>query len=269
MGLDWEISQDDVRKTVDFIKQNESRVYARKRVKDNISFPPPDINREIIWECMFDCLLSTRQKSGPKSPIAVFQNQKPYPLAYDDCLKQTDVEEFIRTQISTNPSIQYKNKIAKFAAYNLKWLEKHNGWDQINEWLKPLIEQRKGNPEPHHQRVEREVSHKFDEYFKGIGPKQSRNFLQLLGLTRYEIPIDSRFVNWITANQFPLFFEGVPISSLDRNTINTRLSTLYWYDSILDKLQELSGKCGILPVVLDGCVFASFDEEWKEGEIPF
>jgi hypothetical protein len=26
---------------------------------------------------------------------------------------------------------------------------------------------------------------------------------------------------------------------------------------------------GILPVVLDGCVFASFDREWEEGEIPF
>jgi hypothetical protein len=125
------------------------------------------------------------------------------------------------------------------------------------------------NPDPSHQRNEREVAHNFDVYFKGIGPKQSRNYLQIMGLTRYEIPIDSRFVNWIIANQFPLFLDGTHIGSLERNTINTRLSTPYWYDSILDKLQDLSSKCNILPVVLDGCVFASFDEEWKEGEIPF
>jgi len=218
---------------------------------------------------MFDCLLSTRQKSGPNSPIAIFQNQKPYPLAYDICLQQADVENFIKTQIGTHPSIQYKNKIAEFAAYNLKWLEKYGGWNKLDEWLKPLVEQRNMDPEPHHQRNEREVAHKFDEYFKGIGPKQSRNYLQLMGLTRYEIPIDSRFVNWIIANKFPLCFDGIHISSLERNTINTRLSTPYWYDCILDKLQELCSKCDIFPVVLDGCVFASFDEEWKEGEIPF
>jgi len=269
MGLDWEISLSDVEKTKEFIKQNESKVYARKRVKDNITIPLPEINREIIWECMFDCLLSTRQKSGPGSPIAVFQNQKPYPLAYEKCLHQENVEEFIRTQIGTNPSIQYKNKIAKFATYNLTWFEKYGGWDKIDAWLKPLMEQRKMNPELLHQRKEREVAHKFCESFMGIGPKQSRNYLQIFGLTRYEIPIDSRFIRWILENQFPLYFDGTHISALERNVLNTRLSTPYWYDLIVDKLQELSSKCGILPVVLDGCVFASFDREWNEGEIPF
>jgi hypothetical protein len=143
VGLDWNISQDDVKKTREFIKQNESKVYARKRVKDNISFPPPEINREIIWECMFDCLLSTRQKSGPNSPIAIFQNQKPYPLSYEVCLQQNNIENFIRTQIGTNPSIQYKNKIAKFAAYNLTWLEKIWGLGKN----RPVAENLKGTAE--------------------------------------------------------------------------------------------------------------------------
>lgn len=269
MPLVWEISENDVKKTLNFIKQNKSKIYARKRVKDNIDFPPPEINREVIWECMFDCLLSTRQKSGPNSPIAIFQNQKPYPLKYEICAQQSNVEDFIRNQIGTNPSIQYKNKIANFAAHNLTWLGKDGGWEKLDRWLQPLKEQRKTKPQLSHKSFEREVANNFNLYFKGIGPKQSRNYLQLLGLTRYEIPIDSRFINWIIANQFPLYLDGVYIGSLDRNKINTRLSTLFWYDSILDKLQELSTKCSILPVELDGCVFASFDEEWKEGEIPF
>ncbi|MGA9086417.1 MAG: hypothetical protein WB284_06875 [Methanoregula sp.] len=270
MGLDWEISLSDVEKTKKFIKQNESKIYARKRVKDNITIPPPEINREIIWECMFDCLLSTRQRSGPGSPIAVFLNQKPYPLAYEKCLQHDeDIENFIQTQIGLHPSIQYRNKIAKYAAHNYTWLEKNGGWNRLDEWMKPLIEQRKMNPDPQHQSLEREVAHKFDEYFKGIGPKQSRNYLQILGLTRYEIPIDSRFIRWILENQFPLYFDGILIGELKKKTLETRLSTPYWYDCILDKLQELSSKCSIFPVVLDGCVFASFDREWTEGEIPF
>ncbi|MDO9324010.1 MAG: hypothetical protein Q7T80_03535 [Methanoregula sp.] len=218
---------------------------------------------------MFDCLLSTRQKSGPNSPIAIFQNQKPYPLTYEICVQQSDVEDFIRNQIGTNPSIQYKNKIANFATHNLKWLETDGGWEKLDRWLLPLKEQRKTKPHLSHKSFEREVANNFNFYFKGIGPKQSRNYLQLLGLTRYEIPIDSRFVNWIIANQFPLYLDGLHIGSLERNIINTRLSTPFWYDSILDKLQELSSKCNILPVELDGCVFASFDKEWEVGKIPF
>src|SRR3712207_8726784 len=35
-----------------------------------------------------------------------------------------------------------------------------------------------------------------DDSLKGFGPKQSRNLLQGLGLTRYEIPIDIRITRW-------------------------------------------------------------------------
>lgn len=42
-----------------------------------------------------------------------------------------------------------------------------------------------------------------DDTFAGIGPKQSRNLLQSLGLSRYEIPIDSRITKWLNAFGFP------------------------------------------------------------------
>jgi hypothetical protein len=32
---------------------------------------------------------------------------------------------------------------------------------------------------------------------KGVGPTQARNLLQSLGLTWYEIPLDSRVVRWL------------------------------------------------------------------------
>ena len=40
--------------------------------------------------------------------------------------------------------------------------------------------------------TEAEVADYINDTFRGFGPKQSRNILQELGLTRYEIPIDNR-----------------------------------------------------------------------------
>jgi hypothetical protein len=268
MGPDWEISDTDIDTTLSFVHEMMGKNYVKKRIRDNIAFPPPEISQLLIWEGMFDCLLSTRQKSGPGSAIAMFLNQNPFPLPYGTCVGQDDPESFIRDTIGSHRSIQYKNKIAQFAAHNLRWLET-GGWVKIDQWLLPLQLQRKANPQPNHKISERQASHDFDEAFLGIGPKQARNYLQLLGLTRYEIPIDSRFIKWIVANEFPLLFDGKPVQSLDRKIINQRLSVPYWYDGILDRLQELCNRCDILPVVLDGCVFASFDGEWEEGKIPF
>jgi len=268
MGPDWTISNNDVEKTLSFVHEMMVKSYVGKRIKNNISFPPPEISRSLIWEGMFDCLLSTRQKSGPDSPIAIFLNEDPFPLAYETCVRQENLEVFIKDIIGSHPSIQYKNNIARFATHNLLWLEK-GGWNTVDQWLRPLQEQRKTDPKPDHKTSERGVSHNFDEVFLGIGPKQSRNYLQLLGLTRYEVPVDSRFINWIIANEFPLLFDGKPIQALERKIINQRLSVPYWYDRILDKLQELCDKCQILPVILDACVFASFDPDWESEKIPF
>ena len=76
--------------------------------------------------------------------------------------------------------------------------------------------------------------------FQGLGPKQSRNVLQMLGLTRYEIPIDTRIVK-----RFESF--GLPIG--------LKLSTERDYCRVLDDIQELCEACGILPCVLDAAIF--------------
>lgn len=81
----------------------------------------------------------------------------------------------------------------------------------------------------------------------GFGPKQSRNLLQWLGLTRHEIPIDSRVMSWLNDNGFPL-----PMSS--------RL-LLYndYYEFVENGIHELCRLCNVFPCVFDAAVFASFD----------
>ena len=87
---------------------------------------------------------------------------------------------------------------------------------------------------------------------KGFGPKQSRNLWQSLGLTRYEIPIDSRIVKWLNYNEFPFTLSASGLS--DEN----------YYQFIMDSIQKWCLEADIIPCVLDGAIFSSYDEEWPE-----
>jgi thermostable 8-oxoguanine DNA glycosylase len=104
-----------------------------------------------------------------------------------------------------------------------------------------------------HIAEEREVANFIDDTFWGFGPKQSRNLLQMLGLTRYVIPIDSRVLKWIKDIGFP-----VPSSS-------GLLGYRDYFEFIEDALNELCHRAGVYPCILDAAVFGSFDVvEWTE-----
>jgi thermostable 8-oxoguanine DNA glycosylase len=92
--------------------------------------------------------------------------------------------------------------------------------------------------------------------FEGFGPKQARNFLQALGLTRYEIPIDSRVTDWLNRNGFPLELTAAALA--DRN----------YYLFILDAIQRLCEKAEIFPCLLDAAIFSAADSsEFTEAQL--
>ena len=65
---------------------------------------------------------------------------------------------------------------------------------------------------------------------KGVGPTQARNLLQSLGLTWYEIPLDSRVVRWLR----------------DRLGWNISMKSLIrpeYYEDLLDRVRY-DGECG-------------------------
>jgi len=82
---------------------------------------------------------------------------------------------------------------------------------------------------------------------KGFGPKQSRNLLQWLGLSRYEIPLDSRITKWLNEFGFP-----VKLSA-------TALQDINYYNFVSDGFQKLAKTADIYPCVLDAIIFASYD----------
>ncbi|MCK9270029.1 MAG: hypothetical protein WC271_07755 [Bacteroidales bacterium] len=94
--------------------------------------------------------------------------------------------------------------------------------------------------------------------FNGFGPKQSRNFLQALGLTKYEIPIDSRITTWLNDFGFPVTLTSSPLG--DKG----------YYHFVSDGIQELCEKAEIYPCILDAAIFSSFDnDEWTDENTIF
>ena len=103
---------------------------------------------------------------------------------------------------------------------------------------------------------ERGAARFVDEKFKGFGPKQSRNLLQGLGLSRYEVPIDSRITKWLNEFGFPIRLTASALA--DRN----------YFEFVSDGFQRLAEACGIAPCVLDAAIFSSFDDGgWTEENV--
>lgn len=178
----------------DNCKDNDSRSYVKKRVRDNVELPLPFISRDTIWEVQFDCLLTTQQRSGPKSSVTRLMHEKPFPFSYSICTEQKDAAVFVTKTLRSHRGIRFCDRIGQYVGSNYAWFN-NGGWKKFENLINPLIEQRKRMPKPEDQKAERKASEGLRTHLLGIGPKQARNYLQLLGLTRYELPIDSRFLS--------------------------------------------------------------------------
>ena len=132
-------------------------------------------------------------------------------------------------------------------AFNFQWLE-NGGWKIVNGIVEDMTK---------HQttETERRSSEIIIDNLKGFGPKQSRNLLQSLGLTKYEIPVDSRITKWLTAFGFPMKLSATALA--DKN----------YYNFVLDGFQRICEASGIFPCVMDAAIFSSFDGEWPEDRL--
>lgn len=123
--------------------------------------------------------------------------------------------------------------------FNLDLLIKTN-WQLLNEIKRELSGKT-------NIAVERKVAEKVQGSLKGFGPKQSRNLLQHLGLTVYEIPIDSRVVKRLNEFGFP-----APLSA-------SALQDNGYYNFVSDGIQQLCKRAKIKPCLLDAVLFSSSD----------
>jgi len=250
MRLIWRIAKRDIANVRDIVARQSGNPLVERRYSRNLSDNRRTPSRSSFWKAQVACLLTTQQRSGPSSPVSRFLRQSPFPLTWGKCLAHAPPREFIRQTISTQRGLRRANRVSDAAAANLQLMQV-DWWQVTQSLLRSLLRSSS-------QEAEREAARHISARLSGFGPKQSRNLLQMLGLTRYEIPLDSRIIRWLNANDFPL--------RLSANALGDE----EYYAFVLDGLQMLCAASGVFPCVLDAAIFSSFDkEEWRPRDVIF
>jgi len=248
MKHQWVIEEDDIRRIRQFVEEGSDNPFVRERIRHNLAAPKPPVSREEFWSATVACLLTTQQRSGPTSQVTKFLLLDPSPLRLVICEQQQDLADFVRQTLTDFGGLRRANTIGKELQVNLPLLQ-GNRWLEVQERLEAVR---------HSQNIEaeRRAANFIDERFRGFGPKQSRNLLQTLGLSRYEIPLDSRLTKWFRQFGFPI--------GLSANLLADR----EYYEFVLDAVQELCRRAEIFPCVLDAAIFTSFDGDgWTEKNV--
>jgi hypothetical protein len=169
-------------------------------------------------------------------------------LRHEVCRGQSDLDVFVTRVLSEFGGLRRSTAIGREARANSTYLQ-NGGWQATVE----VLDEVRLHPGPE---MERQAARFVDEKFKGFGPKQSRNLLQGLGLSRFEVPIDSRITKWLNEFGFPVTLTAGALA--DRN----------YFEFVSDGFQRLAEACGIAPCVLDAAIFSSFDEGgWTEENV--
>lgn len=239
MKIEWVISEDDLNKYKKFIINHEDK----KIVLDRRKNLRPDLIGEIkindFWRAFLIGILTSQQRSGGDSKIDVLLKSSESILTWDFCRKHKKNLAQVSAPVLRKYSIRYPNKKPEYLQSGAEYLDKN--WSVLSPILNGLRSQAVGVKE------ERKAALELQE-LKGIGPKQSRNIIQYLGLSRYEIPLDSRIMKRLKELGFP-----VPLSS-------TALGDEGYYRFVEDGLREILSRIGVLPCMFDAYAFASFDK---------
>ena len=181
MRLEWIIDGKDVERVHALMAKmatNAFVVHRRKKLEARM-----DVTEQELWFQMLSARLTSAQRSGPGSHVSRFIRTKPFPLALDAVSGAGNPAAFIAERLRHSGGIRFADKIAVEMAGNLKTLER-GGWEPTLAACNRLTKA-DGTRD-----LEVEVAGQLMA-FVGFGPKQSRNVLQSLGLTRFEIPADS------------------------------------------------------------------------------
>jgi hypothetical protein len=246
MKLHWEIEKEDIARGKAFLRAQMGNDFVKSRIVRNVGARTPRFSKERFWQKMIGCLLTTQQRSGPESAVTRFMLLNPHPLSYYRCIHSRELEGIVEGAIRRFGGIRRGKSIAREVKSNLMWLEE-DGWKEVRDFYRKLT----NNQSPDEERKAVEIVRL---NMAGFGPKQSRNFLQDLGLTRYVVPIDSRITKWLNRAGFPLRLSA------------TALSDPSYYDFVETGFHALCKAIGTFPCVMDAAIFSSFDEARHEKE---
>lgn len=248
MKIIWQVDAEDIAKVKEFFDLHRDNAFVKMRIATNLKDDKPPVTKELFWEVMIACLLTTQQRSGPGSAVTRFISTSPCLLRHELCQRQADLDVFVTKLLSDFGGLRRSTTIGREAKANWTYLE-GGDWEATLE----VLERVRLNPSPD---TERHAARFVDENFSGFGPKQSRNLLQGLRLSRYEVPIDSRIIKWL--NDFCFLIRLTANALGDRN----------YFEFVSDGFQRLAEACGIALCILDAAIFSIFDDGgWTEENV--
>ncbi len=163
--------------------------FCLERHKRNVLNPPQEFSRNQFWKQLVGCLCSSVQKSGPDSALSQFLRKDPFSLSPNACEGQSYLGTYAHETISDS-GLRFGPTISRRLVENLRWLH-DGGWAHVKHEFLNLATIRRNAPARDCIAKERHAA-RLVMSMDGFGPKQSRNQWQCLGVSRYEIPLDSR-----------------------------------------------------------------------------
>jgi hypothetical protein len=240
MHIAWEIEARDVSRVRELVAKYKDHPIVTARKKRNVEKVDSSRSKGAVWRAIVGCLLTTQQKSGPNSRVSRFIRDGSELFRFSACARKRKLALFAERTISRY-GLRRSATIGKEIEENFHWLS-DGGWAKLRRQLRALESGASAE-------IERKVASFVSASLAGFGPKQSRNMLQWLGLTQYEIPLDSRIVKWLNNFDFPIHLSA------------QGLADEAYYCFVLDGVQELCRHVKILPCIFDAAVFASFEKK--------
>jgi len=257
--VNWKFSEAEISNIQGIIDEQETNPFVQKRREQNAVEAGIKMTADQFWNAHLAALLTSQQRSGPESHVSQFLKEEIHTVSLDQCRDAESIGEYVSETLEEHGGIRYYNNIGEACKRNLERLDT-GGWEELWDELGKLIERRKREPRDSDYAVEREAATYLSEEFASeglhrVGSKQARNILQILGLSRFEIPLDSRITKWLNANlELPYHVSGVGLSNPE------------YYHFILDLIQDSCSTADVLPCIFDAAVFSSYDMNWTYSD---
>jgi len=244
----------------EIVARHSDGPFSKARRKRNVENPPQQFRRDEFWFRMVTCICTSVQKAGPASHLCRFVREVPFPLRLDVCDAAIDLSALTERTLSSK-GIRFGPKIGKWFESNLSRL-KNGVWTGVEEHFYRLALFPKTGSAQTKITLERNAARAIMGRaggLNGVGPKQARNIWQCMGITQFEIPIDSRVCKWAQNLQ--------PELPIDMGKLYASVS---YYEDVMTRIQILCQAAGTLPCEFDAAVFSSVDPtQWPEDDTVF
>jgi hypothetical protein len=72
MKIVWKIDLDDIAKVKAFFDEHKDNHFVKTRIATNLAVDKSPISKDVFWDRLVGCLLTTQQRSGPDSSVTKF-----------------------------------------------------------------------------------------------------------------------------------------------------------------------------------------------------